>query len=89
MIVKYCIKKLSSPETLNVHIFALLLTQEMFYEVFSLSCLAGEHDMPHGVRSGAVAPRQRPVRTVKPRRQTPERLYLSIISNRTISDRLA
>lgn len=43
------IKKLPSPEGFNVHIFALLLAQTVFYEVFSLPCLAGEHSLPHGV----------------------------------------
>lgn len=58
------IKELLSPVGLDVHIFILLLTQAVFYEVFSLSCLAGEHSLSHAVGSGAVTPRQRPVHTV-------------------------
>lgn len=57
---------LPSPEGFNVHVLALLLTKTVFYEVFPLSCLAGEHSLPHGVGSGAVAPRQWPVCAVEP-----------------------
>lgn len=57
---------LSLPKSLNVHIIILLLPQAALDEVFSLSRLAGEHCMSHGVRSGAVTPRRRPVHTAKP-----------------------
>lgn len=59
-------KELLSPEGLDVHIFILLLTQAVFYEVLSLSCLAREHSLSHGAGSGAVTPRQRLVHAVKP-----------------------
>lgn len=60
------IKKLLSPEGLNVHILVLLLTQAVFDEVFSLSCLAREHGLSHAVGRGAVAPRRWPVHAVIP-----------------------
>lgn len=62
----YRTKKLHSPVVLDVHILVLLLTQAVFDEVFSLSCLAGEHGLSHAVGGGAVAPRWWPVHAVIP-----------------------
>lgn len=62
----YRTKKLLSPEGLEIHILFLLLTQAVFDEVFSLSCLAGEHGLSHGVGGGAVTPRRWSVHTFKP-----------------------
>lgn len=61
----YSIKKLFLLEVLDVHILALLLTQAVFDQVFSLTCLAGEHSLSHAVGGGTVAPRHLSVHTVK------------------------
>ena len=58
---------LLSPICLDVHILMLLLGQTVFDEVFSLSCLAGEHALPHAVGGGALTPRRWSVHTVKPK----------------------
>lgn len=61
----YSIKKFFLLEVLDVHILALLLTQAVFDQVFSLTCLAGEHSLSHAVGGGTVAPRHLSVHTVK------------------------
>lgn len=61
----YRVKKLLSPEGLDVHILILLLTHAVLDEVFSLSCLAGEHGLSHTVGGRALAPRRWPVHAVK------------------------
>lgn len=67
------IMQLLSPEVLDVHIFILFLPQAVFYEVFSLSCLAREHGLSHGFGSGAVTPRQWSVHTFKPWHDSPRK----------------
>lgn len=50
----------------DIHILVLLLAQAVFDEVFSLTCLGGEHGLSHAVSGGALTPRRWPVCTVKP-----------------------